>query len=406
MRLRPALLCAALALGAAAFPARAAAPARPDPCTVSYAAPTGDGPSYYAGPTDPDVDVTGVTWRVTATDVVVVARVAKLADRPAAAWGDEFEAVVDDRASGTRVSFGYFRSLSGGGPTFFGGKVPAAANPAGATWSAYPGGPTHLLADFDLARSQVTLTIPRTDLETAFGKRLNALSLTVLGVNTYLMDPAYDPVMADWGKAAVDPRVTTLNVAACDRWLAARGARAPAASPCAVSVVAVTGDETSRTSDVVPTRDDSVDVARVTYAVTAKDVVVTIRLARLTDRPLVGTGQGYHALFVNRGQVVRFGVTRDAASGTTVRQVGGRSIAPGVVRANVDTARSLVTLTVPRAALATAFLLKDTRSLVLSDPGAVAFWTANGESFATADGDAAARGRVLSFAACDRAARR
>jgi hypothetical protein len=407
VHLRLAVALAALAALAAlpAIPARAATPvpARPDPCTVSFAAGSDDASALYVGPTsDPDLDVTGVTWRFTTTDVVVEARVNELADRPATGWGDEFAATIEDRPSGTAVSFGYFRTPYGGGPTFTGGRY-RAASPAGIDWTAYPGGPTHLVADYDLARSTVRLTIPRGDLELAFGKRLDKVVPSLLAVDTYLVDPTYARTRADWGKAGLDRRISTVNVGACDRWLARHGAR-PAVSKCALTIVAPTGDETSRTSDVVPTRDDSVDVARVTYTVTAKDVVVAIRVARLTERPLFGTGQGYVATFANRGTVVQFGVVRDVVTGTVVRQYGGKPAA--TAGAHVDGARSLVRLTVPRSALAKAFGVSSSRSLVFANPGAATFWTVNGESAAAADGDAAAKGRVLSLAACDKASHR
>ena len=393
---RPALLCALAASGALALPAAQAAPAvsRPDACTLAYDAPAGDAPALYAGPNDPDLDVTRVTWRFGAAEVVVTAKVAKLAAAPAVGWGDEFDAVLDDRRSGTRVTFGYFRTATGGGPVFHGGKVSPAASPAGTTWSAYPGGDSHVVADFDTARSQVVLTIPRADLEAAFGTALGGLSLTVLGVNTYAMDATYDPVMADFGHAAVDTRTTAFRVAACDRTLP----RPPKPARCALDLTDTTGDETSRTSDVVPTRDDSVDVARVSYRVTPKALVVALRVARLTERPLVGTGQGYAVSLVNRGTVASFGVTRDAVDGTKVRQYGGRTVAVTATAA-VDAARNSVTLTIPRADLAAAFGLKDTRSLVVSDPVVSAFWTIDGSSVSTAD-DALAKGRTLKFAGC------
>jgi hypothetical protein len=401
MRLRPAVLCALVALGSAVSTGHAAAPApsRPTPCTLSYAAPAGDAPSLYAGPNDPDLDVTGVSWSFGPSDVVVTAKVAALAAGPRAGWGDQFEAIVDDRASKTRVTFGYFRSPSGGGPVFHGGKVAPAASPAGMNWSAYPGGATHLVADFDTVRSQVVLSIPRADLEAAFGTSLSRLSLTVLGVNSYAMDASYDPMMADFGTAAVDTRTTSFRVAECDRWLGSHGPRSRPASACALDVVAETGDEISRTSDALPTRDDSVDVARVSYRVTSKALTVTARVARLTDRPLFGTGTGYTVALAGRGTVASFGVTRDAVTGVTVKQYGGKTVAHLTATAAFDPVRSLVTLTIPRADLAAAFGLKDARSLVVANPALTAFWTLDGTSVATAN-DATAPGRTLKFAAC------
>jgi hypothetical protein len=381
------------------FAHAAPAVARPSACALSYAAPAGDAPSLYAGPNDPDLDITGVSWVFGPTDVVVTAKVAALAAGPRAGWGDQFEAVVDDRASRTRVTFGYFRSPSGGGPVFYGGKVDPAASPSGVNWSAYPGGPTHLLADFDVARSQVVLSIPRADLERAFGTSLGKLSLTVLGVNSYATDASYDPVMADFGGAAVDPQAVAFKVADCDRWLARHGPRPAPASPCALDVVGETGDETSRTSDAVPTRDDSVDVARVSYRVTSKALLVTARVARLTDRPLFGTGTGYTVALAGPRTVASFGVTRDAVTGTTVRQYGGTTVANPTATAAFDPVRSLVTLTIPRADLAAAFGLKDTRSLVVANPAVTAFWTLDGSSVSTAN-DVTATGRTLKFATC------
>jgi hypothetical protein len=404
MRLRPAVLAACVLTGVAVLPAaRASVVSRPDPCTLSYDAPSGDAPVMYVAPSDPDLDVTHVTWQVGVTDVVVTAKMAGLAGRPTAAWGDQFAAVLDDKAGGGRASFGYFRTPSGGGPVYFGPKAPQAAAPGGYAWTAYPGGVTHLVADFDVARSQVVLTIPRADLSAAFGKSFSSMTLTVLGVDTYAMDAAYNQVMADFGHAATDPRVTSFSVAACDRWLARRHARAAAPGPCGVDVVAATGDETSRTSDVAPTRDDSVDVARVSYRLSAKDLTVTIRVARLTDRPLVGTGQGYVAAFAYRNAVAQFGVTRDAVDGTKVRQFAGTTVTPLTVQAAFDPLRSTVTLVIPRAAVAAAFGLTDSRALVIGSPGATSFWTVDGQSVSSADTDAVAAGRTLSFAACDRA---
>jgi hypothetical protein len=409
VRLRPALLAAVVALGVAALPGAHAAPppvvTRANPCTLAYDSPAGDVKTYYAGPNDPDVDVTHVTWQVTATTLVVTAEVAALGDGPLAAWGDYFQAEVQDRASKTRVTYGYFRTPSGGGPTFAGGKVRGSGGPGGAyVWTAYPGGPTHLVADFDKAKSQVVLTIPRKDLEVAFGAPFGKLVLTVLGVNTFLMDASYDPVMADYGQATVDVSTTFLPVADCDRWIP-KGPRPTPAQPCLVDLVAETGNETSRTSDVVPTRDDSVDVAHVTYRLGRKDLVVTVRVARLTDRALFGTGQGYAAVFMNHGTSVQFGVTRDAVDGTKVRQYGGAAVAPLTVTAAFDAPRGVVTLTIPRVAVAAAFGVKDNRTLVLANPGATAFWTLNGDSAGTADGDANATGKTLSFASCDKTLR-
>jgi hypothetical protein len=404
VRTRSALLAATLLAGVAALPAAHAATvvSRPDACTVGYAAPTGDAPVLYAVPNDADLDVTHVTWQVGPADVVVTAVVAKLADRPATAWGDEFDAVVTDRVTGQQVTFGYFRTPSGGGPVFYGGKVPQRKSAAGFAWNAYPGGPTQLVTDFDVARSQVVITIPRADLARAFGTTFGKLVLTGLGVNTYALDAAYDPMMSDFGKAALDPKAVALPAIDCDRWRAKRGPKPPAPSPCVVEFAALTGDETSRTSDVVPTRDDSVDVARVTYRLTAKDLLVTVRVSRLTDHPLFGTGQGYSALFAYRGAVAQFGVTRDAVDGTKVRQYGGTTVSPLTVVAAFDQLRQSITLTIPRAAVATAFGLKDTRALVVTSPAANAFWTLNGQSVSTADGDASAGGRTLSFPACDK----
>lgn len=406
MRLRSVLLAAPLALGVAAVPSSALAPTatRANPCTVAFDAPKGDAATYYAPVNDPDVDVTRVTWEVGVSDVVVTARVATLGAGPAAAWGDLFRATVEDHATHTRVQFGYFRSAAGGGPVFEGGKVSTATSPVGYSWTAYPGGPTHVVADFDVAHSQVALRVPRADLERAFGKPAGTLMFTLFQVDTYLVDPAYNITMADYGQAGVNPGATYLDVGACDRWLAKRGVKAPPASPCVLDVVAETGDETSRTSDAVPTRDDGMDLARVTYRITRNDLVVTLRVARLTDRPLFGTGQGYVAVFANHSTVVQFGVTRDAVDGTRVRQYGGKSVAPLTAKAVFDAPRGLVTLTVPRAALATAYGLKDTKSLVLANPGANAFWTLDGESVSAADG-ASAAGRTLSFGACDKTLR-
>jgi hypothetical protein len=404
-----AVLASAAAGASVAVPAAQAAgpvPARPNACTLTYAAPAGDAPTFYVAPSDPDLDVTRVTWAFGPVDVVVTAQVAALGDRPVAAWGDRFDAVVYDRTTKQTVSFGYFRTLSGGGPTFGGGKVPNAKTPAGTGWSAYPGGTTHLVADFDRKASQVVLTVPRADLAAAFGVPTGRLVLTGLGVNSYAMDAAYSAYMADFGTAALDPQGSYLAVADCDRWLAKRGVRAPAASPCVVDVVAPTGDEASRTSDAVPTRDDSVDVARATFRLDPKNLVVTVRVARLTDRPLFGTGQGYAAAFQSHNAVVQFGVTRDAADGTKARQYAGRSVTPLPVTAAFDSARQTVTLTIPRTAIATALGLASTRSLVVADLGVTSFWTLDGQSVSPADGDAQAPGRTLSFAACDRSLHR
>ena len=410
VRLRPLLLSAALLAGSVALPAlpaaRAAAMSRPDACTLSFDAPTGDAPVFYVAPSDPDLDVTHVTWQVGPADVVVTARIGVLGDRPAAAWGDEFEAMVEDKVTGRRVSFGYFRTPSGGGPVFHGGTVRPPSAPAGYVWTAYPGGKTHVVADFDRARSEVVLTIPRDDLAVAFGVPFHKVVLTLFAVNTYAMDATYDPAMADFGHANLDPKTTSLAVADCDRWRTKRGPKAAAASPCALDLVAVTGDEASRTSDVVPTRDDSVDVARVSYQLTPSALLVTIRVARLTERPLFGTGRGYTATFGYKGAVVQFGVTLDAVDGTKARQYGGTTVTPLALTAVFDSARSTVTLGIPRAAVATAFGLKDTKSLLVVNPGATAFWTTNGTSAATADSDAVAQGRTLSFSACDKALKR
>jgi hypothetical protein len=408
--LRSLLAAACVAAGLLGVPAASAAgpvAVRANPCSIAYDAPSGDAPLYYAVPNDPDLDVTHVSWTFGVTDVVVVAKVATLADGPLAAWGDEFDAVVYDRTTKQQVSFGYFRSRSGGGPTFGGGRVPYAKSPAGAGWSAYPGGATHLVADFDTKASTVTLTIPRADLEWAFGVPSSRLLLTGLGVNSYAMDPSYSATMADFGHAALDPQTAFFTVSDCDRWLAKRGVRAaPVATACGVDIVAETGDETSRTSDVTPTRDDDLDLARVTYRITATDLVVTIRVARLTDRPVVGTGQGYSARFLSHGDLVEFGVTRDAVDGVRMRQFAGKAVTPMTVKASFDAGTHRVVLTIPRAALATAYGLQDTRSLVIADMGATAFFTLNGQSASTADGDANATGRTLSFRACDKASHR
>jgi hypothetical protein len=415
VRLRSALPAAlagtAVAAALLAVPAATAAtagpvPVRANPCSIAYDAPSGDAPTYYVAPSDPDLDVTRVTWTFGPADVVVTAKVAALGDGPVAAWGDEFDAVVYDRTTKQTVTFGYFRSRAGGGPVFAGGKVPQAKSPAGFGWSAYPGGTTHLLADFDKAASTVTLTVPRADLAAAYGVPLGRLVLTGLGVNSYEVDPSYSAAMADFGHAALDPQTTFLKVGDCDRWLAKRGVRAPAAATaCGVDVVAETGDETSRTSDVVPTRDDDLDLARVSYRVTASALVVSIRVARLTDRPLFGTGQGYSAKLLSHGDLVEFGVTRDAVDGVRVRQFAGRTVTPLTVTAAIDATGHRIVLTMPRAAVAAAYGLRDTRALVVADMAATSFWTVNGQSSSVAN-DAHATGRTLSFGACDKASRR
>lgn len=403
----PAVCVAAGLLGVPVASAAGPVAVRANPCSIAYDAPSGDAPLYYAVPNDPDLDVTHVSWTFGVTDVVVVARVAALSDGPVGAWGDQFEGVVYDRTTKQQVSFGYFRSRSGGGPTFGGGKVPYAKSPAGVGWSAYPGGSTHLLADFDTKASTVTLTIPRADLERAFGVPSSRLLLTGLGVNSYAMDAAYSANMADFGHAALDPQTTFFKVSDCDSWLARRGVRAaPSVTSCGVDIVAETGDETSRTSDVVPTRDDDLDLARVTYRITARDLVVSIRVARLTDRPVFGTGQGYAVRFLSHGDLVSFGVTRDAVNGVHMRQFSGKSVPLDTVQASFDAAGHRVVLTMPRSAVAAAFGLANTRSLVVADMGAMAFWTLNGESSSTADGDAEATGKTLSFGACDKASHR
>jgi hypothetical protein len=290
----------AVAAAAACVPPSAAAPARRDPCVVSYAAAAGDAFPLFTPPNDPGTDITGVDWRLTATDLVVTFRVPGLTAAPSPYWGDRFEADFTVNDAQHTVRAGYWRDRTSGGPVFATAARPAAYRVDGAAeWDRYPAVPTHLVADY--RADSVVLTIPRADVVAANpdlqGRPLVLSRLTATAVVQVAPDE-----YAYGGDTAAAPTAAVLSFPACDAALRTKPAK-PA--PCAAVARDLVGDETSL-QPVEPDRDDSLDLATVRFALDARNLTATVRVARDAGAPAGATGREYTVLVTDGKVSVRF----------------------------------------------------------------------------------------------------
>ena len=151
-------------------------------------------------------------------------------------------------------------------------------------------------------------------------------------------------------------------------------------------------------------REDSLDVTHVRYALTPTNLVTTLSIARLTDAPVLGTGQGYASLFTVGDQITLLGAYRDSQSGPgTIALLGGNGMkATPHVQVSYDKARNTVTLTVSRRELLAGLGRTSSSGLVLAGLGAQSDDRLNGSGLYSADSFVDHQS-ALSFRACDKA---
>jgi hypothetical protein len=164
----------------------------PSPCELSFVSHTGDeeSPSGTAAPLRPDdVDVASFSYRVTKTDLVVSARVARLTTVPTVGTGRGFTVLLVDQGTQKRISV-------------------VQDTRTGLTMSGDVPGST---ATVDDARDTVTFTIPRAGLTKAFGR--TSLVLADPAVSSFLTVNGSSLRAGDTEAFTVGPR---LSLASCD----------------------------------------------------------------------------------------------------------------------------------------------------------------------------------------------
>ncbi len=126
-----------------------------------------------------------------------------------------------------------------------------------------------------------------------------------------------------------------------------------AGDPCVVSWNDAAGDTTYGLVYPVPVADDDLDATRVTVRATAKDLVFTVTVKRLTaSGPAYGTGHGVGVFLTKYGRELVFSARKDATYGDRTRATGDTDAKRTPVRLSLDERTSTFTLTVARADVA------------------------------------------------------
>ena len=391
MRTRALILAAALTVGGAvAVPALAATGTRPvsaSPCSGEYDEPSGDGYVAETGPTDPGLDVTHVALQVTKTTFLATLTVPGLQSTPpVTVTGDVFGAsanLISPSGTSSIVSWEYWRShAQGGGPNVSGSAYSYEQTAPGVYDRWFPAKATHVVADFEAARHQVRLTIPRAEVPGLLGaSSLNGYTIKALYGYSENLGEGHHDFHSDYfvdAPAGLRP----ISLASCDSYLA-RG-RKPVSTPCVASYQTATGNEDAPTGTLVPVRPDDLDVVSHTWTVSRDKVQVVVRLARLGTTPVFGDGREITLEFDRRATRTYV----DLLATSRAQQVTGLVGAT----AKLDVPSSTVTFTLPRAALGKAVLLK---------PEIVTTTVLGGMPYNGADEDAYAPAGRIDLGACD-----
>lgn len=380
------------------------APRTPSPCVVSLTSPAGNAsvlnevdsnPPAGPGSVD-DVDVRSATLTVSRTTIVAAITVTKLSADAAASlagygWGDEFDLVGNFPVkSGTTTSVanfteGYLRSQNGGQPVMIANDVPTPVPASGRPSSVQP--------VYDVAHNQVTLTIPRTDLDRALGTPTGKLTLTSIGVTTGLNAGQLGTTRVGDGVVSAKP----FSFAACDRALPP----APA-NPCVVNLPGETGDEESISGTDVQTRDDNLDVTGATMTIGKSDVTVVGHIARITNQSLDSIGGEYFFAFTN-GRDDHKGFFYEAlldpvAGNKLIDPSGASRPAPA---GTFDMVSSTVFLRIARADLAKVLGVPSNK-LYVAAPDFGTIRIVNGTEVGADVTDGAGIPSLVSFKACDK----
>lgn len=387
-----------------AHAAPTSAPRTPSQCVVTLTSPAGNAsvlsevdsnPPAGPGSVD-DVDVRSATITVSRTAIVATITVTKLAaDSPASAtpgygWGDEFDLVgTFPVKAGTATSVanfaeGYLRTQNGGGPVMVANGVSTPVPPSGR--------PSGVQPTYDVAHNQVTLTVPRADLDRALGTPTAKLTLTSIGVTTGLNANQLGTTRIGDGVTSAKP----FSFAACDRALAP-----VKANPCVVNLPGQTGDEESISGTDVQTRDDNLDVTGATMTIGKSDVTVLGHIARITNQSVDSVGGEYFFAFTN-GRDDHKGFFYEAlldpvAGDKLVDPSGASRPAPA---GTFDMVASTVFLRVSRADLAKV-LGVSAKKLYVAAPDFGTIRIVNGTEVGADVTDGAGIPTMVSFAACD-----